>query len=245
MKDKNTTRLVKEYLVKYKDSNSIYYQELKKSYEEFVHIKDSTTKELYIKHLEELCELLKSQKNASKTITMLTIFSLFIVILATFITIKYNELAASIKDNIPSKASSTTLSVNYENTDRFTANNISDEYHYLNLEPLIIKIFPYNKSGKQNNFHYDVYLIEENESLPKESILGKESLFYHVKVNNKESTIKQLKNATLNDKGILIYSGETLTNKEESINLRMWNKNNLDSLNKNYKFKLFIEGYTY
>lgn len=53
--ENNILDKVELYLEQYKDDNSIYYQELKKSYNEYKHIdlKDKVTNDLYIKHLNE------------------------------------------------------------------------------------------------------------------------------------------------------------------------------------------------
>ncbi len=63
-------RKSESYLEKYKDDNSIYYKELKKSFKEYknIELKDKVTNDLYIKHLNELCEFIKSKKNANKII---------------------------------------------------------------------------------------------------------------------------------------------------------------------------------
>ncbi|MCX4248942.1 MAG: hypothetical protein OSJ65_04175 [Bacilli bacterium] len=240
-------RKSESYLEKYKDDNSIYYKELKKSFKEYknIELKDKVTNDLYIKHLNELCEFIKSKKNANKIIFALITSCVFIIIISCFTTYKYYELAHNIENNVLFKNGSTYLTVNYGNFDNFDANTLSDVSSYKNLEPLTLTILASNRENKQKRFHYDVYLIEENQGLQSESVLSKDALLYNVNTTKKESGIKSLKNATVNKNRLLIYSGEMLTNQEEEIDLRLWIDSNtdLDYMSKKFKFKLFVEGY--
>lgn len=243
----NVLRKTENYLEKYKDDNSIYYKELKKSYIEYknVELKDKVTNDLYIKHLNELCEFIKSKKNASKIIFALITSCIFIIIISCFTTYKYYELANNIENNVLLKNGSTYLTVNYGNSENFDANTLSDESNFKNLEPLTLTILASNKENNQKMFHYDIYLIEQNENLSSEEILSKDAFLYNVNTSKKESGIKALRNATVNKDRLLIYSGEMLTNQEEEIDFRLWidSNTNLDYINKKYKFKLLVEGY--
>ena len=245
--ENNILDKVELYLEQYKDDNSIYYQELKKSYNEYKHIdlKDKVTNDLYIKHLNELCDFIKSKKHANRIIFMLIVSSIFIIILSCFTTLKYYELSRNLESNVLLRNGSTNLNINYGNMEKFNVNSLSDEYNFMNLEPLTITILPYNKTNKQQPFHYDVYLVEENNDIENDNFLSKDAFLYNISTSNKESGIKYLKNAKKRKKRLLIFSGETLTNQEEEIELRMWidSNTNLDYINKKYKFKIYIEGY--
>lgn len=243
----NTLRRASIYLEKYKDDKSIYYDELKKSYKEYknLDLKDKVTNDLYLNHLNELCDFIKSKKHANKIMFMLVSFSIFIIILCCFTTYKYYELSNSLASNVLFKNTRVSLSVNYSNTENFDANTLSNDSSYKDLEPLTLSLYAHNKSDKKELFHYDVYLIEQNENVPEENILSKDAFLYNVTTKNKESGIKSLKYSTLNKNRLLIYSGEMFTNEEEELNIRMWidSQTELDYINKKYKFKLFVEGY--
>lgn len=242
-----TLKKVETYLEKYKDDTSIYYEELKKSYKEYkdIDLKDKVTNDLYIKHLNELCDFIKSKKNANRTMFMLITSSIFIIILCCFTTVKYYQLAHDLESNVLFRNGSTSLSVNYSNVENFDANTLSDDANFRYLEPLTLTLLAHDKSNKQKLFHYDVYLIEQNEDIPSENILSKDAFLYNVSSRNKESGVKGLKNATMKKNRMLIFSGEMPTNEEEQIDLRMWIDSNtdVDYINKKYKFKLFVEGY--
>lgn len=243
----NTLTKVQEYLEKYKDDDSIYYKELKKSFEEYkqLDLKDKVTNDLYIKHLNELCDFIKSKRNAGKIMFMLITSSIFIILLCCFTTYKYYQLSRDLESNVLFRNGSTSLSINYSNMENFDANTLSNDSDYKNLEPLTLTLYANDKNNKKRNFHYDVYLVEQNDDIEKDSILSKDAFLYNVSSKNKESGIKGLKNATINKDRMLIFSGEMLTNTEEQIDLRMWIDSNteLDYINKKYKFKLYVEGY--
>lgn len=243
----NTIKKVELYLEKYKDDNSIYYKELKKSYKEYknLDLKDKVTNDLYINHLNELCEFIREQKHAGRIMFALIASSVLIIILCCFTTYKYYQLSRDLESNVLFRNGSTSLSVNYSNVENFDANTLSNDEAYKNLEPLTLTLLANDKSNKKRSFHYDVYLVEQNENIEKDMILSKDAFLYNVSSRNKESGIKALKNATLSKNRLLIFSGEMLTNEEEQIDLRMWIDSNtdIDYINKKYKFKLYVEGY--
>lgn len=243
----NTLKKTKNYLEKYKDDNSIYYQELKKSYEEFKHLelKDKVTNDLYIKHLNELCDFIKNKKNANRIMFLLITSSIFIILLCSFTTMKYYQLSHDLESNVLFRNGSTSLSVNYSNVEKFNANTLSDDANFKYLEPLTLNLLAYDKSNKQRPFHYDIYLVPQNDDISEENLLSKDAFLYNVSTGTKESGIKSLKNATMNKNKMLVFSGEMLTNNENQIDLRMWIDSNtdIDYINKKYKFKIFVEGY--
>lgn len=242
----NTLKKVESYLKKYKDDKSIYYEELKKSYKEYKNLDiNDINNELYIKHLNELCDFIKSKKNASKIIFMLVTSSIFIIILCIFTSVKYYQLSHDLESNVLFRNGKTSLSVNYSNVENFDANTLSDDGNFKNLEPLTVTLLANNKEKKTRMFHYDIYLVEQNEDIDSSNKLSKDAFLYNVSSSTKESGIKGLKNATIKKDKMLIFSGEMPTNKEENIDLRMWIDSNtdIDYTNKKYKFKLMVEGY--
>lgn len=247
-KDKEKILLkVEEYLKKYKGDDSIYYEQLKSSYEEYkvLNLPDKVTNDLYIKHLNELCEFIKNRKNANSTIIMLIIFSLLIIGIASFTTYKYYTLSSDLKKNIFKHNGSTSINVNFNNSLNFNANTLSDLESYKNLTPLSFTILASNKDYDDLKVHYDVYLIEQNDNIPEGSLITKDAFLYNVNSSIRESGPKALKDATIKNNKLLIFSGEVTTNVEEEIELRMWidSNTNIDYLNKKYKFKIYVDGY--
>ena len=68
---------------------------------------------------------------------------------------------------------------------------------------------------------------------------------YNVSGVDKNSGIKSLKEATIKNNRLLIYTGLLDSKMEEEIEIRMWlDKNSkIDYQNKLYKFKLYVDGY--
>lgn len=238
---------VEDYLKKYKGDTSKYYEQLVKSYNEYkkLDLKDDKNNDLYIKHLDELCEYIKERKNANKTITLLVIFSIFIIGLSIFITYKYYNLSTDLRNNIFKHNGSTSLNVHFDSSFGFDANKLSDIENFKDLTPLTFTILASNKKKNDIKVHYDVYLVEQNDDIKDEDKISREAFLYNVNSDIKESGVKSLKDATIKNGKMLIFSGETMVNTEEKLELRMWIDSNteLDYINKKYKFKIYVDGY--
>lgn len=236
-----------EFLVNYEGDESVYYQELKRAYEEYkkLELSDEVTNELFKKHINDLCDFLNKRKNANATITCLITFIVLIIFLTSFTAIKYYNLSEDLKRSIINHNGSTSLNVEYNNVENFQANKLSDETNFMNLDPLSFSIIATNKDNLDLRVHYDVYLIEENDDIPASDVLTKEAFLYHVNSSSRQSGIKSLGTATKTKNKLLIFSGEVATNTRETIDLRMWIDSNttLDYINKKYKFKLYVDGY--
>lgn len=249
MNKKNQKVLTKadECLHKYSTDNSVYYKELKKSVKEYreLDLTDKITNDLYVEHISQLCDFIKKKNRANILISLMVMFSIFIVLLASYSTYKYYNLSSDIKKNVLNNDRSISLIVNYTNIEGFNANTLASEEDYLNLNPLTLSIIAKSENPKSRKFHYDVYIIEDNNDVMASSLLSKDTLVYNVKSNSKDGGIKQLKNASIIKDKMLIFSGEVTTNVEENIDIRMWidSKTNLDYKNKKYKFKIYVDGY--
>lgn len=238
---------VEKCLKSYKSDNSIYYQQLVSSYNEYKNMDttDEVINDLYIKHLTELCEYIKERKNANITITMLILFSIFIVGIASFTTYKYYSLNNDLKNNLIKHNGRTSLNVHFNDSTNFNANTLSDIEHYMDLIPLSFSVLATNKDNMEAKVHYDVYLVEQNDDIDPNIKITKDVFLYNINTKSRESGVKALKNATMENGRILIFSGETLTNKEEEFELRMWidSDTKYDYINKKYKFKIIVDGY--
>lgn len=249
MNKKNQKILTKahECLNKYSTDNSIYYKELKKSVKEYkeLELTDKITNDLYVEHITQLCDFIKKKNRANLLISLMVMFSIFIVLLASYSTYKYYSLSSEIKSNVFNNSHSTSLIVNYKNIEGFSANTLANEEDYLNLTPLTISVLAKNENNKSQKFHYDIYIIEDNDGISPENLLSKDALLYSVQSGTKDSGIKNLKKASLIKDKLLIFSGEVTTNVEEYIDIRMWidSTTNIDYINKKYKFKIYVDGY--
>lgn len=249
MNKKNQKILTKanECLHKYSTDDSVYYKELKKSVKEYkeLELTDKITNDLYVEHINQLCDFIKKRNRANVLISLMVMFSIFIVLLASYSTYKYYTLSSDIKNNVLNNDNSTSLIVNYKNIEGFDANTLANEEDYSTLTPLTLSILAKSENEKSRKFHYDVYIIEDNDDIIPTDLLSKNTLLYNVKSNSKDSGIKELKNSSIIKDKMLIFSGEVTTNIEEDVDIRMWidSKTNLDYKNKKYKFKIYVDGY--
>lgn len=233
-----------EYIIAtYPNDDTIYYKELKKSLEEYKKLinKDKTTKDLYINHLNDLSNIIMDSKNSSRIITSLVLILLVMFFLTSFSTVKYYQMSKAFDKGMSNSKAS--LVVNYDNLKNFDVFSLSTISDYKELEPLIINLSTMDKTN--SNIHYDVYIIEQNDDIEPDKLLNRDKFLYNVQSSNKDSGIKDLKNnVTKNDK-ILIFSGEFNALNEEIIEIRMWlAENNKENINKTYRYKLYVEGYT-
>lgn len=236
-----------ECLYKYKKDTSIYYKELKKSLKEYqeLDLTDKVTNDLYIEHIIQLCDFIKKKNRANILISMMVIFSILIVALASYSTYKYYTLSKEVKESILNNNHSPSLIVNYKNIEGFDATTLSNTDNYLELKPLTLSLIAKTENSHSDKFHYDVYIVEDNAETSLENILSRDYFLYNVSSSSKDGGIKELKNSTVTKDKILIFSGEVATNTEEEVNIRMWldSQNNLDLNNKKYKFKIYVDGY--
>lgn len=246
-KNQKTLTKAEECLNKYSADDSIYYKELKKSLKEYkeLELTDKITNDLYVEHITQLCDFIKKKNRANVLISLMVMFSIFIVLLASYTTYKYYTLSSDIKKNLLNNSRSTSLIVNYKNIENFDANTLSSEENYMELNPLTLSILARSDGNKTYQFHYDIYIVEDNDDIELGSLLDKSAFLYNVQSSSKDSGIKPLKNSTIVKDKLLIFSGEVETNVEEDIDIRMWidPNTNLDYINKKYKFKIYVDGY--
>ena len=179
-------------------------------------------------------------KNSSRIITSLIIVLFAMFFLTSYSTVKYYQMPKVFNKGLNNANAS--LVVNYDNLKNFDAYTLSSISDYKDIEPLIINLSSMEKSN--NIIHYDVYIIEQNDDVEPEKLLNREVFLYNVKSTSKDAGIKDLKNNTIKDGKILIYSGEFNAQKEDTVEIRMWLENNVkDYLNKTYRYKLYVEGY--
>lgn len=240
-KKKKILNRAEDIIIKYHDDDSIYYQELLKSYNEYANLNnlDKTTEELYIKHIDGLCEMVVEKKNSKHIILSLVVVLLIMLGLSTYSTFNYIKMSKDINGILYKNKA--TLSVNYGNLENFNALTLSDINEYQNLHPLTLSL---STDSINKSMNYNIYLVENNDGLEEDEILDRDVFLYNVKSSNRDSGIKYIKNATEKNRRILIYSSSVEPNVVDNIEIRMWiDKDAKDYENKLYRFKLYVEGY--
>lgn len=240
-KNKKVLNRAEDVLIKYHDEDSIYYQELLKSYNEYVNLNDSdkTTEELYINHIDGLCNMIVEKKNSKSIITTLIIILFIMLCLSTYSTYNYFKMSNDINGIL--HRSNATLSVNYGNLDNFNALTLIDINDYHKLSPLTLSL---SSDSVNKSMKYNIYLIENNDDISEDNLLSRDAFLYNVKSSTKDSGIKSMKNATIKDGKILIYSSSFEPETTDDIEIRMWiDKDAKDYENKVYRFKIYVEGY--
>lgn len=241
-KDKKVLNRAEDVIVKYPDTESVYYQELVKSYNEYVNLSnfDKTTNELYINHIDGLCTMIVEKKHSNLIMLSLIILLLGMLILSTYSTINYYRMSKNINSIL--YRGNAVLSVNYGNMENFNALTLANMSEYKNLTPLTLSISSNSKSHEQ--MKYNIYLLEDNDEIAKEILLNRDVFLYNVKSKTRDSGIKALKDATIDDNKILIYSSTFDSFEKDDVEIRMWiNPSSKDYQNKIYRFKIFVEGY--
>lgn len=228
-----------------KEKTSIYYKELKKSYKEYKELnnKDKTTKELYLLHINKLCDYISESNNATISIILMIIIFVLMLGLTTYSTYRYYDIARNLKDNIIKTNKKSSLVINYNNLDNFEALVVSDLNDYIDLTPLTLTVAALNNEDKK--LHYNIYLIEQNEDVLDDNLLNRDVFLYNVKTNKTNTGIKSLKNVIIEKNRILIFSNEISAGEVDSVELRMWiDKDTKEEfLNKTYKFTIYVDGY--
>ncbi len=244
-KNKSEEKIIKRakaIIDKFPNDDTIYYKELKKSLEEYQKLinKDKTTKDLYLNHLNDLTNIIMDSKNSNRIIMSLVFILLVMFFLTSYSTVKYYQMSKAF--NKGASNGKTSLVVNYDNLKNFDAFSLSTISDYKELDPLIINLFSMDNSN--DIIHYNVYIIEQNENIDKSNLLNREAFLYNAKSSSKDSGIKELKNNIIKDDRILIFSGEFNALKEDTIEIRMWlRENNKAYIGKTYRYKLYVEGY--
>ena len=245
----NKKRIIKKankLLIDYKDEQSFYYKELNKSLTEYNESKlmDKETNDLYLKHINELCELMIEKKHANFIILAAIIVFLGISYMAINSSLKYYNASSELNKSIKKANRRVSMLVAYKDLENFNAVNLSDNESFMDLNPLSLSVVSTSEDKEQFPVKYNIYLIPQNDDLYEDEVIDESLFMYNVSAEDDNSGIKSMKDCFVKNDKILLYSGEMLSNSKENIDIRMWinNSNNNDTLNKKYRFKLYVEG---
>ena len=246
MPKKNNILLRAESLInKYKNEDSIYYRELVKAYKEYKNSNnnDSIRDELYVSHINDLCNLIIEGKKSNITIVLMLLILVITLGLSGYSTYKFIDISNNLNKNIIKVNKANSLIVNYKNLDNFNAMVLSDLSSYTKLKPITVNLFNHSIDGK--DMHYDIYIIEDNTSINENMQLPRSTFLYHVESDSQDNGIKNLGDCIEEGNRIRIFSGTISANEDIKVNLRMWINSNSpnDYTNKIYRFKIFVDGY--
>lgn len=245
-KDNSVLLRAESIINKYKNDDSIYYRELVKTYKEYKKStnNDSIRNELYVSHINDLCNLIIEGKRSNITIILMILVLVIALGLSGYSTYKFIDISNNLNKNIIKVNKANSLIVKFENLDNFNALVLSDASNYKKLKPLTINLL--NHSVDEKDMHYDVYLVEENSSIDDDMIIPRDTFLYHVESDSIDNGIKYLGNCIEDGNKIRIFSGTIKANEMIDIKLRMWldSSSKNDYTNKKYRFKIFVDGYT-
>ncbi len=244
-KKSNTLLRAESIINKYKNDDSIYYRELVKTYKEYKKInnKDSVRNELYISHINDLCNLIIEGKKSNITIFLMIIILVIALGLSGYSTYKFIDISNNLKNNVIKVNKANSLIVKFDNLDDFNALVLSDISNYTKLKPLTLNLL--NHSVNEKDMHYDIYLVEDNSSIDENLIIPRDTFLYHIESDYIDNGIKYLGNCIEEGNKIRIFSGTIKANENIEVRLRMWLDSNSknDYTNKKYRFKIFVDGY--
>ena len=245
-KDNSVLLRAESIINKYKNDDSIYYRELVKTYKEYKKStnNDSVRNELYVSHINDLCNLIIEGKKSNITIFLMILILVIALGLSGYSTYKFIDISNNLNKNIIKVNKANSLIVKFENLDNFNALVLSDVSNYKKLKPLTLNLL--NHSVDEKDMHYDVYLVEENSSIDDDMIIPRDTFLYHVESDSIDNGIKYLGNCIEDGNKIRIFSGTIKANEMIDIKLRMWldSSSKNDYTNKKYRFKIFVDGYT-
>lgn len=245
-KDNSVLLRAESIINKYKNDDSIYYRELVKTYKEYKKStnNDSIRNELYVSHINDLCNLIIEGKRSNITIILMILVLVIALGLSGYSTYKFIDLSNNLNKNIIKVNKANSLIVKFENLDNFNALVLSDVSNYKKLKPLTLNLL--NRSVDEKDMHYDIYLVEENSSIDDDMIIPRDTFLYHVESDSIDNGIKYLGNCIEDGNKIRIFSGTIKANEMIDIKLRMWldSSSKNDYTNKKYRFKIFVDGYT-
>lgn len=245
-KDNSVLLRAESIINKYKNDDSIYYRELVKTYKEYKKStnNDSIRNELYVSHINDLCNLIIEGKRSNITIILMILVLVIALGLSGYSTYKFIDISNNLNKNIIKVNKANSLIVKFENLDNFNALVLSDVSNYKKLKPLTLNLL--NHSVDEKDMHYDIYLVEENSSIDDDMIIPRDTFLYHVESDSIDNGIKYLGNCIEDGNKIRIFSGTIKANEMIDIKLRMWldSSSKNDYTNKKYRFKIFVDGYT-
>lgn len=221
------------YLIKYSNSTSKYYEELKNTYNEYknLEVMDPVTDRLYEKQINKLCLFVEEKENFVSFLITLIIVIILIISVITYTSIKVFTKFDKINVVIEKANSEIDLNVNSYVKDFKLSFGNSETYQ--NLNPIVINLNPVGS----NNYSivYNIYFEVLNFSG------NKENLKYVISIDNNDYIYNLSDQSIVLDK-YLIYTNSMKINDIKSIKLRVFDTNEQDDLSV-FEYKLSYDAY--
>ena len=226
MKKDQILSKAQKYLVKYSNSKSKYYEELKNTYNEYKELdnNDLVINKLYSKQINKLCIFVEESENFLSFLITLIIVIIVIISLVSYTTIKILTTQEKVKVVIEKANSEVNLNVKSYTKDF----KIGYENDLNNIIPITLDLNPH---GKDNfNIVYNVYLTVNNFSGNKDNIK------YTVYIDDEEYTYNLKDSSIVLDK-YLIYTNSMNINDYKKIQIKFYDVDKNDDLSVfDYKF---------
>lgn len=222
-----------KYLIKYSNSTSKYYEELKKTYNEYKSLDDVdiVTSKLYEKQINKLCLFVEEKENfISFLITLITIIIVIIILISYTTVTLFNR---SDKVNVVIERANTEVDLNVLSSDKDFSLKYSDLNNYKELEPIIIELNP--SSTSDYNIVYNIYL----EVLDFSG--NKENLKYVISVDGNDYVYNLTDQSIVLDK-YLIYTNSMKMNDFKKIHLRIFDIDSNDDIS-TFDYRLNYDAY--
>lgn len=226
MKREQILNKAQKYLIKYGSSKSKYYEELKKTYNEYKDLdnNDPVIDKLYAKQLNKLCIFVEESENFLSFLVTLIIVIIVIITLVSYTTVKVLSNQEKVKVVIEKANSEVNLNVK-SYTKEF---QIGYENYLNSISPIILELNPH---GKDNyNIVYNIYLTINNFTGNKDNIK------YVINIDNEEYTYYLKDSSIVLDK-YLIYTNSMNINDYKKIQIKFYDTDSNDDLSVfDYKF---------
>ena len=219
MKREQILTKAQKYLIKYSNSTSKYYEELKNTYNEYKDLDntDPVINKLYAKQLNKLCMFVEESENFLSFLVTLIIVIIVIITLVSYTTVKVLNTKEKVKVVIEKANSEVNLNVKSYTKD-FTLSYAED---YKSLNPIYIELNPHSKDNY--NIVYNIYLEV------KEFNGNIDNLKYVITIDNNDY-IYSLKDSSIVLDKYLIYTNNMKINDYKKIQLRIYDTNSEDDL---------------
>ena len=220
MKREQILTKAQKYLIKYSNSTSKYYEELRKTYNEYKELDntDPVINKLYAKQLNKLCIFVEESENFLSFLVTLIIVIIVIIILVSYTTVKVINTKEKVNVVIEKANSEVSLDVKTYTKD-FKLSYASDNYK--ELYPIYLELNP--RSKDKFNIVYNIYLDINNFNGDINN------LKYVVTIDNNDY-IYSLKDRSIVLDKYLIYTNNMKINDYKKIQLRIYDTNPDDDL---------------
>ena len=225
MKREQILNKAQKYLVKYSNSSSKYYEELKNTYNEYKDLDttDPVINKLYEKQINKLCIFVEESENFLSFLVTLIIIIIVIIILVSYTTVKVLNTQEKVKVVIEKANSEVNLNVKSYTKD-FVLSYDGTE----NIEPIVLDLNPHSKDNY--NIVYDIYFTVNNFNG------NVNNLKYVISIDDEEYTY-YLKDASIVLDRYLLYTNSMNMNDHKRIQIKFYDVNKEDDISVfEYKF---------